>query len=102
METNTQNSVRSVPKELIPLMCFPSVEVLFSREKILKRTKALMRVTALGNVFRQKVRIIFQDIEGSNQVETTVWEVEEDAVILKDNVRLPINCIHEIIFYFNG
>ena len=96
---DTQNiSPTEIEKELIASYSFPTKEVLSSVEAMDERKKSLLRATTLGNGQKNKVKIIFEDIEGIKQVETTIWGVTEDRIILKQNMVIPIRCIHKIKF----
>jgi len=63
------------------------------------RINDLDRAMKLGNNEHQKVKIVFESTEGTMAVETTVWEVTQNYVILKSNMALPIRSIHRIDFF---
>jgi len=63
------------------------------------RKNDLERAMLLGNNEHQKVKIIFESTEGTMAVETTVWEVTQNYVILKSNMALPIRCVHRVDFF---
>jgi hypothetical protein len=46
---------------------------------------------------RSKVRIIFSDDEGKKMIETTIWAVTPERIILKSGMMIPVNRIHEIV-----
>ena len=77
-------------KEAIPALLFPREEVLTNRPAIEQRSRDIVRALALGNLERQKVRIFFQDLNSVKRVETTVWGVTDQAVILKAGACIPI------------
>ena len=52
----------------------------------------------LGNTYRNKVKILFQDDEGLKQVETTIWAAGDKNIALKAGVTIPIHRIIEIKF----
>lgn len=85
-----------VQKEEVASLHFPKEDVLFSKEDQEKRKKILEKAIALGNIEHQKVKIMFQDIEGLKRVETTIWGVTSEAIILKKGVTIPIHRITEI------
>ena len=82
-----------VEKEQIADFHFPSNEILEEPGDIKQRAVALERANALGNIEHQKVRIYFSDDQGDKVVETTIWGITDKAILLKKNVRLPINRI---------
>lgn len=85
-----------IQKEAIAHLMFPKAEILNSRTEIDKRNEELSKALVLGNTEHIKVRILFEDIEGQKQVETTIWGLTASEVILKQNVVLPINRIVSI------
>ena len=86
-----ESTVHCVQKEIIPLLHFPKEDVLFSKEEILKRERDLINAAALGNIDHNKIKIIFQDVEGLKVVETTIWGVTNKEVVLKKGIVIPIN-----------
>lgn len=85
-----------VQKETIPALHFPKEEVLKNSFDKLQRDKDLRRSLVLGNCYRFKVKIVFEDIGGFKQVCTTLWGVTDKSLILKRNVIIPIHRIHGI------
>jgi hypothetical protein len=51
------------------------------------------RAQALGNLEHSKTWILFEDNQSKKMVETTVWAVTDESVILKRGVGIPINRI---------
>ncbi|HLG02270.1 MAG TPA: hypothetical protein VI731_01665 [Bacteroidia bacterium] len=95
--TVSTNRALLIPKEVVAELHFPSKEVLSSPEEIKNRDSELNRALVLGNVDHNKVRILFIDSEGPKMVETTIWAVTEQRIILKSGMAIPINRITEII-----
>lgn len=85
-----------VQKEDVADLHFPKEDVLFSKDDKIARQKILERAIALGNIDHEKVKIEFQDIEGIKRVETTIWGVTNEVIILKKGVIIPIHRITEI------
>ena len=85
-----------IQKEEIAELHFPEGEVLTSIDEHSLREYELKRISSLGNNDHVKVKIIFEDTSGLKQVETTVWAVTNQTIILKKGVTIPINRIHEI------
>jgi hypothetical protein len=96
--TNIINTNHAVPieKEKISGLKFPDLDVLGSKDAIKTRTSNLERALKLGNLEHNKIKIVFEDIEGIKQVETTVWGVTDKRVILKQGVVIPIHRIHDV------
>ncbi len=91
MKTNFE----TIEKEKIQLLSFPSSEVLESREEIQQRHFELNRALALGNLEHSKIKIYFEDNQSKKVVETTVWAVTDQRVILKQGHSIPINRIYK-------
>tara|TARA_X000000950_G_C13317954_1_gene419371 strand:- start:54 stop:347 length:294 start_codon:yes stop_codon:yes gene_type:complete len=96
---NNYPIVPKVEKEVIKSLHFPKDDVLFSKEDRLIRTHDLKSAISLGNLEHQKVKILFQDIEGLKQVETTIWGVTDREIILKQGSIIPIARIVKINLY---
>jgi len=58
----------------------------------------LLKATRLGNVLRNKVKIVFEDALGIKAVETTVWATTERNIALKGGTIIPIHRILEVNF----
>lgn len=86
-----------IDKDQVKELRFPQPEVLANPEEIRKRKSELDRAVVLGNIDHNKVRIIFKDTDGLKMVETTIWAVTEQRIILKSGMDIPINRIVEII-----
>ena len=56
----------------------------------------IRNATRLGNSYRSKVFIFFQDDGGMKKVETTIWAYGEKYICLKGGVWLPIDRLVEI------
>ncbi|GIV33352.1 MAG: hypothetical protein KatS3mg031_0887 [Chitinophagales bacterium] len=87
-----------IQKELIPFLHFPKEDVLPSAEQRKLRQQNLEKATALGNLNHTKVCIIFRDIHGPKQVETTIWATTEESIVLKKGVVIPIRSIIDVHF----
>ena len=95
---NTATTTATViDKEIVRDLSFPKEDVLATNEERRLRRLTLDRALILGNVDHSKVRIYFSDNEGFKQVETTIWAVTEERIILKSGMVIPIRRIHEVI-----
>jgi len=99
-ETNQNLTVmRNVPlveKETVKSMSFPREEVLKTIDSAKERRDLLERATILSNLYHNKVKIVFEDREGSKMVDTTIWATTDTAIMLKGGVVIPIHRIHTI------
>jgi hypothetical protein len=59
----------------------------------------LNRALILGNAYRRKIKLIFETTDGIKQVETTIWAVTEQNVVLKGGKFIPINAIIKVKVY---
>ena len=82
-----------IEKELIASLSFKQ-EVKIKQHPDLSRQ--IEDATRLGNAFRSKVSIVFQDDTGLKRVETTIWAAGTKFICLKGGVWIPIQRILEI------
>lgn len=82
-----------IQKEDIPQLTFPKVEVLKDPSEIQQRFNDLNRALSLGNLEHSKIKIYFEDNLSKKVVETTVWGLTDQRVILKQGNVIPINRI---------
>jgi len=90
-------NVQLIQKEQIKFLKFPKEEVLEKRKDQIDRYLELQRALTLGNLERQKVRIVFVDDSGLKKVETTVWGITDKSVILKKSTIIPLERIISIV-----
>ncbi|MBN8565342.1 MAG: hypothetical protein J0M25_01230 [Flavobacteriales bacterium] len=83
-----------VEKEVICDYTFPEEDVLEDTSLKRKRIAELVRGMAYGNMYRNKMRIFFEDDTSKKVVETTIWGITDDKVVLKSNTYIPINRIY--------
>jgi uncharacterized protein (UPF0248 family) len=95
MQTNAHQP-SFVEKSIIGGLHFPLQEVLKTAETISQRRADAERGMLLGNNYKGKVKIIFEDNEGLKQVETTIWSVTEKYVLLKTGMGIPLRRIYEV------
>lgn len=82
-----------VEKEEVAGLHFPHEDVLTESDQIRQRDESINRANSLGNLEHYKVKIYFADDIGSKWVHTTIWGVTDKAILLKQNVVLPIHRI---------
>lgn len=88
--------ISPIEKEDISHLAFPNGEVLMSPESIEQRRLALERAVVLGNTYKGKTKIVFEDRESIRQIETHIWGLTDKRVILKQGIVIPIHRIHEV------
>lgn len=82
-----------VEKENVANLHFPMEEILRNSGQKEARQQGIDRAISLGNLEHYKVKIYFADDEGEKVVHTTIWGVTDRAILLKQNVVLPIHRI---------
>lgn len=86
----------NIEKEAIESLKFPHSEVLKDKEKIKERTDNLNKALTLGNLEHFKIKIYFEDDTKKRMVDTTVWALTDERVVLKQGVIIPTNRIHKL------
>ena len=86
-----------IDQEIITSLNFPKEDVLEDKEDIAERRNNLDRALSLGNLEHVKIKIYFEDDMSKKMVETTIWGVTEERVILKQGVVIPVKRIHKIV-----
>lgn len=98
MDSTAMKKPIMVEKEMISSLTFPKEEVLKDADKQKELKAALDKAMKLGNAYKGKVKIVFEDSEGVKAVETTIWGVTDKNVLLKQTTLIPIRRILEIKF----
>lgn len=98
MDSTATKKPTMVEKETISNLSFPKEEVLKDADMQKELKTALERAMKLGNAYKGKVKIVFEDSEGVKAVETTIWGVTDKNVLLKQTTLIPIRRILEIKF----
>jgi len=81
-------------KEFLYALRFPTDDVIQSEQDKKARCFQLIRAMRLGNLFKNKVRISFRDSQDRlMKINTTIWGVTKESVILKKGVYIPIRSI---------
>ena len=86
---------QSIEKEDIRQLHFPATDVLDERADMVQRQVELSRALSLGNLEHGKIRIYFEDATSKKMVETTVWALTDNSVVLKQGIGIPINRIYK-------
>ena len=61
-----------------------------------KWTDQLKYAVRLGNEFKGKTTITFETTKGPRAVETTVWSVTENYLMLKGGVAIPLRSVIDL------
>lgn len=61
------------------------------------RLDNLKKAMVLGNNYKSKCTIVFEDAQGLKNVETTIWMADEMYIVLKGGIVLPVSSIKEVI-----
>ncbi len=88
--------VQHIQKEEIAGLKFPKADVLATAAERKERFSKLEKAMLLGNGYKVKVKIVFDSVDSTYIVETTVWEASEDDLMLKGDVHIPIHCIRDV------
>ncbi|WP_068596232.1 hypothetical protein ACF3NR_05075 [Vaginella massiliensis] len=65
------------------------------RHVVKEKLQGAMR---LGNEFKSKSYITFQTDEGPKKIETTVWNVTDNYIQIKNGVFIPISSLIDISY----
>ena len=87
----------TIEKENIHSLRFPNNDVLQDKDAIFQRNSDLNRAQSLCNLEHSKIKIFFEDNQSKKVVETTVWAVTDNQVVLKQGIGIPINRIFKSI-----
>ena len=86
-----------IEKEEIVNLHFLQNDVLQNEISKSERNKKLSSAVILGNIEKEKCKIIFHATEGDNCVETTIWAVTDKYICLKGGITLLIASILDVI-----
>ena len=98
MIPSSPNAIVSVEKEKIASLTFPNEDVLKSVPSVEQRRVSLEQAVVLGNTYKGKAKIIFDDSAGTKQIETHLWGLTDTRVILKQGIVIPVHRIREVKF----
>jgi hypothetical protein len=94
METATKPEL--IEKEDIVNLHFPKDPLPRTKDEKSILTMKLQKAQTLGNLHHNKIKIQFMDDKGLKEVNTTVWAVGDDYVVLKKGIFIPINRIVDL------
>ena len=87
-----------IKHEKISDLKFTRQEVLKEYQLIESRYNDLQKATKLGNIYKQKVIIIFKDSESIKHTLATIWQADKNYLFLKGGVTIPVPNIYKIEF----
>ncbi len=87
-----------IDKAFVSGLKFPQSDVLTSQELRNKRRADAERAMLLGNNYKCKVKIVFEDNSGIKEIETTIWSVTEKYILLKTSMQIPLHRVLEVKF----
>lgn len=88
-----------IEKEQIPNLHFTNYNISSNtKDQNHQMIKQLEKATALGNLYHEKVKVLFQSDEGIKEVRTTIWATTSKYIVLKKGVFIPIRQIIKISF----
>ena len=88
--------IELIAKEDISKYHFVHHDVLSTTEEKRVRYANLSKAMILGNAHKGKVKVVFETEEGIKAVETTIWSTDENEVMLKGGVNIPMLSIREV------
>lgn len=91
-----KTDVLVLEKEQVETLEFPEQEILQNEDEKVNRVVALKRALWLGNLERIKVKIYFADRIKKYLIETTIWGITEERIILKRGVTIPIHRVLQV------
>jgi hypothetical protein len=90
----TKENILETTKEHLHLLHFPKEDVLSHAHQHRLRSVQLVRAMRLGNLLKNKVSIYFKDShQRLIRINTTIWGVTMESVVLKKGVIIPIKSI---------
>ncbi len=92
MEKTT--TIELIEKESIPQLTFRHTEPEVQNPLEIRRQLSIALI--LGNAQKHKVRLVFDSDSGLKMVHTTIWELDDQHVVLKRGVSIPVDNIIEV------
>ncbi|MGY6561937.1 MAG: hypothetical protein ACXITV_07515 [Luteibaculaceae bacterium] len=88
---------KEIEKENVGKLTFPDGDVLKTEIKKNQRQNELERAMSLSNLEQVKVKIFFEDDKSKLLVDTTIWGVTDESIILKQGLVIPNRRIYKVI-----
>ena len=91
-------AITKVDKSFVGHIYFSEHDVLTGHVDKVLRLHNLDRALKLGNLYKRKVKIIFQNsLSHVLETEATIWAVTENYIMLKGGKIIPIRSIMDVI-----
>ncbi|PSL07177.1 hypothetical protein [Cecembia rubra] len=87
---------KEIDKEFVGELSFPDQDVLYTEKKKIQRQIELERAMSLGNLEQVKVKIFFEDFSNKFFINTTIWAVTDESVLIKKGLVIPIKRIYNV------
>ncbi|MCC7298985.1 MAG: hypothetical protein IT244_11685 [Bacteroidia bacterium] len=87
-----------IEKEQINDLVYPSQVTEKSRDLKTELMEKCSKALSLGNLHKVKCSILFRDADGLKKVNTTIWGILEDHIVLKGGVNLNLRYVEDIVF----
>jgi hypothetical protein len=92
-------TITIIPKEELHTLKFSKNDVIDDVTLRQKRRLKLNRALILGNRERNKTKITFMTENGNmQQVETTIWGLTQNFILLKAGASIPIRSVLQVEF----
>ncbi len=89
----------AVAHELIAQLRFADGDVLSTDAERGRRATEAARAAVLGNTYRGKLAVYFRTAdEGLYRIQTCVWAVDEDYLVLQTGTALPLRAVLRLEF----
>lgn len=88
---------QTITSEALKALRFDREDVLTEANAKESRNQHLKLGMTLGNLYKNKVQIVFKSLQGLHSVNTTIWATTDKNVVLKGGTFIPICCILQVI-----
>lgn len=90
-------TVELIEKECLNQLKFPKFYPELSLDKKILLLEKLKKALVIGNTDKVKCSIVFNDSDGLKQINTTIWEYDDEFISLKSGMTLNLKFIEDII-----
>jgi predicted phosphohydrolase len=87
-----------IEKEQITDLHYPSQVSEKSKDSMSELLSKCKTALSLGNLHKVKCTIFFNDSEGLKKVNTTIWGLMDEYIVLKGGVNLNLRYVEDIVF----
>jgi hypothetical protein len=88
--------MQKIQKEQIINFSFLEADVLQDQTERIMRFATAQKARTLGNIEKLKATISFHTTDGIYEVSTTVWDVDNEFIMLKGASALPLRSVYSI------